>query len=77
MGQSRTCSINLDVKWIPSSRRSLVCPLYRGVGESAPLCLFDARRARPGRGGGGDRAGVGGEPRSLLARLAIDGGGEG
>ena len=35
-------------------RRSLACSLHRGLGESALLCLFDARLVRAGGDGGGD-----------------------
>ena len=56
------------------NRRSVACSLHRGLGESALLCLLDARFVRAGGARGGDGAGVGGGP-GLLLGLAAAGGG--
>ena len=56
------------------NRRSVACSLHRGLGESALLCLFEARLVRAGGAGGGDGAGVGGGPGSLLGLTAAGGG---
>ena len=56
------------------SRRSVACSLHRGLGESALLCLFDARFVRVDGAGGGDEAGLGGGPGSLLGLTAVGGG---
>ena len=53
------------------SRRSVACSLHRGLGESALLCLFDARFVRVDGAGDGDEAGVGGGPGSLLGLTAV------
>ena len=55
-------------------RRSLACSLHRGLGESALLCLLDARLVRVGEAGGDDGAVVGGGPGSLRARSSGTGG---
>jgi len=72
-GSGRRCILAGDrPNW-----RSIVCALHSGLGESALLCLFDARRVRADGDGGGDGAGVGGGPGSLRARVAEDGGSAG
>ena len=72
-GSGRRCILAGD----RPNRRSVACSLHRGLGESALLCLFEARLVRAGGDGGGDGAGVGGGPGSLRARTAEDGGSAG
>ena len=69
-GSGRRCILAGD----RPRRRSLACSLHRGFGESALLCLLDARLVRVGEDGGGDGAVVGGGPGSLRARRSGNGG---
>ena len=56
------------------NRRLVACSPHRGLGESALLCLFEARLVWAGGVGGVDGAGVGGGPRLLLGLTAAGGG---